>query len=470
MNQNDNEITKELRNIAWVLVLGTMAPMLDSTMVNIALNQLKMGFATSLATAQWTVTIFTLAMGTAVPLSGWLINRWSGKKVYLWAEVAFGVTSFFSGISWSVQALIFFRMLQGLSAGLILPLLTTLLVDSAGADKMGRMMAIIGVPMTLGPMLGPVLGGFIVQYASWRLIFLINVPVVVISILMIKKVVPNDQPKDKNAKLDWIGVTLLAFITGTIVYGITQASSVGTFNNFDTILYVSGGVLAILIYVGYAIFKKNQVVLPIKLFVHRNFTGSMIGLLLIGASITSGPMLLLPLFFQDVKNESVIITGLMLVPQSIGMLIVRNQTGKLIDRIGARWVVLGCTVVTILGTVPFMFFNQSTSYWLIAIILFIRGVGGAGVTNALMADPFVGLNKTEVPAASIGTRMFQQIGGGLGVAFLATMVQSYLQNHSGNSNLLLTNAYHVGFQWATVLVVATIIPALMLTSRIKLTK
>jgi len=174
-------IPRSLVIIAWIMVLGLMAPMLDSTMINIAVHQLSNQFHTDLATVQWTVTGFILAMGAAAPFSSWLVAHFSGKKVYFWAEIGFGFASLLAGISWNIESLIIFRLIQGFTGGLIMPVMFTLLVDAVGGDKMGRIMAIIGVPMTLGPMLGPIIGGIIVEYATWRFIFFLNVPVIAIA-------------------------------------------------------------------------------------------------------------------------------------------------------------------------------------------------------------------------------------------------------------------------------------------------
>lgn len=153
----------------------------------------------------------------------------------------------------------------------------------------------------------------------------------------------------------------------------------------------------------------------------------MIGLFLAGF-ITSGPMLLLPLFFQDVRGDSVVIAAVALIPQSVGMLIARGSIGKLIDRFGACWLI-GGVFVTIVGTLPFVYFNTMTSYYWLAIVMIIRGIGGAAVVQALMADPFVGLARDQIAAASIGTWMIQQIGNGFGAAVLATVVTAYTSMH-----------------------------------------
>lgn len=450
--------------IAWIMVLGIMAPMLDSTMVNIAVNQLSIDFHVSLSIVQWTVTGFILAMGAAVPFSSWLVMRFSGKSVYLWAEIAFGMASLLAGISWNINGLIIFRLIQGFAGGLLMPVMFTLLVDSVGGDRMGRMMAVIGLPMTLGPMVGPIIGGLLVQYLSWRWIFFINVPVVIIAIILLILKVPQVAPKNKSIKFDYFGVVLLIAISTTSIYGVVQASTKGTFNNTATLSYVGTGIFLAMIYVGYALLNSKRVVMPLHLFKQRHFSGSMLGIFLSGF-VTSGPMLLLPLFFQDIRGESVIVAAVSLIPQSIGMLVSRTAIGNLIDSLGARWVTIIGIAITLVGTIPFSYFDASSHYLLIAIVMFIREVGGSAVKSATQADAYVGLDKVDSAAASLSSNLFQQIGAGFATAILATAVTTYTTTHHVVNVTQLAQAYHYGFMWSAIFVVSLIIPAMMLSRK-----
>jgi len=177
VKQTDGTLPKELVRVALVLVFGAVAPMLDTTMVNIAVNHFSRDFHASLETVQWVMTGYVLALAIAVPFSGWLVQRFEGKAVYFIAELLFLLSSLLAGLAWNIESLIAFRIVQGFAAGLIIPLLTMLLVQAAGQDQMGRLMAIVGLPIILGPILGPVAGGLLVEYVSWRWIFYINVPI-----------------------------------------------------------------------------------------------------------------------------------------------------------------------------------------------------------------------------------------------------------------------------------------------------
>lgn len=459
------KLPRELVRIALVLVLGAIAPMLDSTMVNIAINQLGIDFQTNINTIQWIITGFVLATGVAVPFSGWLNSKFDGKKVYFWSELLFLLASVLSGLSWSIGSLIAFRLLQGFSSGLIITLLTTLLVESAGPDKMGRLMAIVGLPIILGPILGPVIGGLIVEYLSWRWIFFINIPFVLIALYFIQTKLPSYEPRNKNSKLDFIGIALLAAISGTIIYGIVQASSKASFTNPETLLYVGIGLALLIVYVIYALYRKEKAILPLNLFRQKNFVAAMISLFLAGIA-TNGPMLLLPLFFQNVRGNSVVVAALSLIPQGLGMLAARPLIGKMTDKIGARWVVLVSLVITFIGSLPFVFFVQQSPYWIIAVVLFVRGMGVGGITLPIMSDAYTGLSGEQIQHASIATRIIQNIGGAFGSAVLATTVAKSMFNIVPNIPHL-SDAYHNGFLVAVILVIVIFIPAMFLTNKLK---
>lgn len=453
-------LPKHVVNMAWVLVLGAFAPMLDATMVNIAVNDLARDFGASLSTIQWVITGYVLATAVAVPFAGWLVNRFSGKWVFLVAEIAFGVFSLASALAWNIDSLIVFRLFQGAAAGMLTPLLTTLLVDLAGSAAMGRLMAVVGLPIMLGPILGPVIGGIVLEYASWRWIFYINVPIVILATILIAWKLPTFEAKNRQARFDVVGVTLLAAISSTIIYGIVQASTKGDFTNATTVAYVLAGIALMVVYGVYAHSKGERAILPIRLFTRKNFTAAMVGMV-VGGVATNGAMLLLPLFFQNLRGDSVIVAGLSLIPQGVGMLVARPIVGKLIDRIGARYVTIVSLAITLIGTIPFAYFDGKTAYWLVAVILFVRGIGAGGILSPLMTDAFVGGDKRDSGAISVASRTFQNIGGAFGSAVIATIVAGYMTTHTS-----IAAGYQTGFAWTAGLSLLIIIPAVFLTNHL----
>lgn len=465
MKQTDGTLPKELVRVALVLVFGAVAPMLDTTMVNIAVNHFSRDFHASLETVQWVMTGYVLALAIAVPFSGWLVQRFEGKAVYFIAELLFLLSSLLAGFAWNIESLIAFRIVQGFAAGLIIPLLTTLLVQAAGQDQMGRLMAIVGLPIILGPILGPVAGGLLVEYVSWRWIFYINVPIGIIALALIYMKMPRFPATNRRAALDWIGILLLGGLSASFIYGISRGTEGDGFGGGASIGFIALGVILTIAYVVYAQVRCSAVIVPLGLFRYRSFTGSVIALFLAGFG-TNGAMLLLPLYFQNVRHDSVILAALSLIPQGAGMLLARPVIGTLTDRIGARIIVLAATAITVAGTVPFILFPPDVPYWQIGLALFIRGIGVGGITIPVMTDSYTGLAGHQVPQASVATRIIQNIGGAFGSAVLATVVALQLRQAVPDLPHEAA-AYHTGFLVATVLTAAMAVPALLLTNKAK---
>ncbi|AUZ39594.1 MDR family MFS transporter [Bacillus sp. ATD] len=456
-------LSKEILSAAWAIALGAIAPMLDSTMVNIAIDKLNKDFSTTLDTIQWSITGYVLALAIAVPVSGWLMNKFNGKKILIGAVIAFGVTSVFAGVSWKISSFILFRLLQGFSAGIITPLMSTLLVKTAGREHIGKVMAIVSTPMILGPILGPVIGGFIVQATSWHWIFFINVFIVLIAAPLMMKTLPDFEPFNKNSKLDIFGIINLSLMSAAMIYGITKAADHASFNNSETILWTGIGLALAVIYIVYNRIRKNQTVLPINLFAHKNFLASSVGLLLANIAVM-GPMLILPLFFQNFRHFTAIEAALALIPQGVGMLVTRPMIGKMIDRIGAKYVVMASLVLSLIGSIPLIFITDKTSMIWISIILFIRGTSFGGIMLPLTSDAYTGLGSKQLPEAGVGIHIIENLGSSFGTAVIATVVATVMQGLQPTiANGL--KGYHAGFLVSTIVLAVIFIPSLFLTHK-----
>ena len=199
----------------------------------------------------------------------------------------------------------------------------------------------------------------------------------VIALLLIQWKFPAFEATNKLAKLDWFGILLLALVSGMIIYGVTEINT--SENQTVGLLAIVTGVVAAFVYIIYAWRKPDQALLPLGLFRSRNFSAAFVSLFLAGFA-TNGPLLLLPVFFQNVRGLDIITSALWLIPQGVGMLVARPLIGKMTDKIGARWVALPSIVLTILGTLPFVFFDNGTTAWIIWAVLAIRGIGVGGFT------------------------------------------------------------------------------------------
>jgi EmrB/QacA subfamily drug resistance transporter len=457
------KLDPKILKVALILVFGGLAPLLDSTMVNVAIKTLTIDFKSTVSVIQWVITGYMLTMGLAVPVSGWAVKRFGGKKVYIFSLLLFLAGSVLSALSWNIESLIAFRLLQGVGAGLMIPTLTTLLVQIAG-NKLGRMISIVSIPTLLAPILGPVLGGVIVSALSWRWIFYINIPIAIIGMLLALRGLPDNEFSDKKQPLDIIGLLLLSPAFAILIYGIAQTSNYGGLANSAVWVPILIGLILTAAFIVYALRKKNEPVLDLRLFKVRNFFASNIMLFLSGM-VMNGGMLLLPLYYQQVRGETVLFTGLMLIPQGIGMLATRGWVGRLADRIDSRIIVLISLAVTIAGTLPFAFAGPETSIVLLAAAMLVRGAAMNGLLIPVMVSAYVGLKKEKVPDASIATRIFQTIGGAFGAAILATVIEQQISSGSASGIQTVAGAYNVAFWWSIGFCVISIIPALLLSKR-----
>lgn len=466
-SNTSNKLPKEVLSAAWAIALGAIAPMLDSTMVNIAIDQLTKNFHTTLSIIQWAITGYVLALAIAVPIAGWLMNRFDGKKIFIGAVILFGVTSVLAGISWNVTSFIVFRLLQGFTAGIITPLMSTLLVKTAGPENIGRVMAIVSTPMIFGPILGPVLGGFIIQAAAWRWIFFINVFIILIAAPLMMRTLPNFEPFNRKSKLDIFGILDLSAMSAALIYGVTKAADHATFKNSESLIWTGLGLLFLIVYIVYDYRKQHVTVLPLTIFSHRSFKASSVGLFFANIAIM-GPMLILPLFFQNFRHFSAMEAAIALIPQGLGMLVTRPLIGKLIDKLGAKYVVIVSLIISLVGTIPLVFITDKTSMVWIALILFIRGTSFGGINLPLTSDAYTGLADEELPDAGVGINIIENLGSSFGSAIIATVVATVLQGVQPTITHELS-AYHAGFLFSVIALALIFIPSIFLTNKTKST-
>jgi EmrB/QacA subfamily drug resistance transporter len=442
---------------AGILLVGVLAPLFDTTIVNVALDVLGRELHATVSTIQWVTTGYLLALAMVIPLSGWSVARFGGKRMWLVSLGLFLAGSVLCAIAWNVASLIVFRLVQGVGGGLMIPIMQTLIVQAAGGRRLGKLMAVVTLPAVLGPILGPVLGGLIVEHLDWRWAFYVNIPICVIALALAWRGLPADQRRLRAQPLDALGLTLLSPGLAALIYGLAQVGTQGGFAHAHVLAPLAAG-LALLIAFAVHALRAAEPVIDLRLFRVRSFSASTALLFLSGLSLY-GAMLLLPLYYQQVRGESVLVAGLLLAPQGVGALLTRSWAGNLTDRVGARGVVLIGILLAAGGTVPFALAGSTTNQVLLAAALVVRGAGLGAVTIPVMATAFQGLAAEQVPHASSATRIMQQIGGAFGASVLAVILQSRLTGRAGE----LAGAYNSSFWWAFGLTALAAVPALLLS-------
>ncbi len=446
-----------VKKMMWILMVGMLAPLFDTTITNVAIDTLVREFSTSVSAIQWVMTSYLLALGMVIPITGWAVERFGGKPMWLFSLGMFLLGSVLCSLAWSVGSLIFFRTIQGIGGGLLMPIMQTLGVRAFRGENMGKMMATVGLPALLGPILGPVLGGLIINHLSWRWIFLVNIPICIVAIIMAWKGLPNEERGTRTLRLDLLGLMLLSPAIVLIIYGLGEVSSNHGFGHAAVLVPVLAGLALLAVFVFYAFRKGNKALIDVTLFRVRSLAVSSILLFLSGLT-TYGAMLLLPLYFQQVRGESVLISGLLLVPQGIGMLLTRSLAGKLTDQIGSRPVVLAGTLLTLLGTWPLTQLGADTSYYYLSAALIVRGAGLGAVFLPVMASAYIGLSSQQIPHASSTTRIMQQIGGAFGASVIAIILQNEYNSLMSHEPAAVAVAFDHAFIWSIAFSALALIP------------
>ena len=439
------------------IIVGVIAVIFDSTIVSVALHQLSIDLHASIATIQWVSTGYLLALGISIPLVGWLQGRLGSKRLWMIALAVFLLGSVLCSFAWDAQSLILFRVLQGLGGGAMLPLLTTIIVQAAGGANLGKLMAVAALPTALGPIIGPTLGGIILNFGDWRWLFLVNVPICIVGLFLAWRLMPADATRS-SAKLDLVGFLLLSPGLVALLWGLSNVSGDGGFSRLDVLLPLIAGALLIAAFVGWALRRAGKALVDVRVLRHRATWSATALMFLMGASLY-GAMLLLPLYWQELRGADALGAGLLLISQGVGSLLSRTVAPRVMGWIGARATVILGFVIAGLATVPFAFADASTSIVWLEIVLLVRGFGLSLVLIPLMSLAFVGLAREEVPHASIVTRVAQQIGASVGVAVLAVILTT-----TATSAGSLATGFQIAFWVAIGFAVLAIGMALVLPS------
>lgn len=437
-----------------VIVIGSIAAMLDMTMVTVALADLTHTFGTSVTTVQWVSTAYLLAITAVIPATGRLAERFGTRTMWMFSISAFLAGSVLCGTAWSIASLITFRALQGIGGGMIIPLSVIILTQAAKPEQRGRTMGIVAVPAQVAPIVGPLIGGLLVDAAGWRWIFYVNVPICLGALLLARRGVPTGASRRQDGgRLDPIGLALLSPALAVIVYGLSARTA-------RLPLLVTGTALLIAFAVHALRTRTSAPLLDLRLFTHRPFAAASALNFLSRLSIF-GAMILMPLYYQQVRGHSALTAGLLLAPQSLGTMLALPHVGKLTDRIGARPVVLTGIAITVLSTLAYTQVDAHTSGLVLGVSLLVWGIGIAAVAVPVSAAAYDGLPPTNIPGATSAITTVQTIGAAVGAAVLTAILQSRAAHHLGTP----ARAFADTFWCVLAVTLLTLIPALLLPLR-----
>lgn len=463
------------RQLVWlcaILVIGSVPTLLDSTIVNVAIADLGRQFASPLATIQWASTGYLLALSLVIPLSGWAMERFGAKQLWIASQAVFLAGSVLAGLAWSAQSLIVFRVVQGLGGGVMLPVAQAVLAQAAGPQRIGKVMGIVSMPAMLSPVIGPVAGGLIIDHWSWEWIFFINVPIGLVALVLSWLRMPAGQAR-RAGRFDLAGLVLLSPGLALFIYGFAKAGESGGFGQARVLVPLLLSLLLMAGFVLHALRSKVAALIDLSLFRNRTFTMSVITSIGLNAA-QFGALILLPLYFQSVRGADVVTAGLLLAPQGVGFVVVAAFAGRLVDRVGPGRITPIGIVVAVLASVPLALSTAHTDDLLLAVTLFVRGFGIAMANLPVMAAPYQSLEPSAIPRATSALNIFQRVGGSIGTAILAVVLQYEIGHRLPGSGGSLSAAggpgaadalaasFGTAFWWTVVITALTLLPALFL--------
>ncbi|GAA0938848.1 DHA2 family efflux MFS transporter permease subunit [Actinocorallia libanotica] len=452
--------------IALVVVLNSLMVVLDTTVVHIAIGSLAREFHAPLTTIQWVTTGYVLGLATVIPITAWAVGRFGTKRLYLTAICLFVLGSVLCGLAWDVWSLVAFRVLQGFGGGLLMPVGMTIVLRAAGGGANGRLLSLLGIPPLIGPLIGPILGGFLVDEASWRWIFLVNVPVGLAGGLLAARLLPAD-PARARRSLDLLGLALLSPALVSLIYGLIGGGAV--FAGLGAVLGAAFVVRAL---------TADEPLIRLRLF-RRTRLAAAAGTLAFAAAAYFGSMSVLPLYYQIVRGEDAATTGMLGIPQVLATGVTMQLATRLVDRIPPGRVVALGAVVAPAGVLLFLI--QATAdapYWRLMAAMAVMGVGIGMTLMPATAAGTRGLSHDDAPAASTGLMIIQQVAVATGTALISARLTGAVTDRLPHVHDLdqafalpasaapaLADAFQSTYLWVAALLAASLLPALFLPRR-----
>ncbi|MFE3189955.1 DHA2 family efflux MFS transporter permease subunit [Nocardia sp. NPDC059240] len=434
---DSDKIPAHVWRTAAVVVFGAVMGMLDTSLVNIGLHTIGADLGASLATIQWVASGYLLALGVSLTVCGWLARRVGVTRLWMGALVAFTITSALCALASTADWLIALRILQGLSAGLMIPAGQTILGQAAGPKRMGRVMGVVGIAVVGAPAIGPTIGGLMLANWSWEWLFLINIPLGLIGLALGLRYLPRSAGTEVQ-RLDVVGLILAGGGVSAVVYGLSEVGATGSVTSLSVWLPVVLGLAGLGGFIARAL-RNARPLLDIRLFGNRGFRAATTAGSFAGGAMF-GVMVLLPLYFQVLHGTGLIRTGVDLLSFGLGGVIMLPLGGRLTDRFGGGRVAVIGNLLIAAAILPLAFLPVDTNGIVIQLLLFAAGLATAVGAMPLVSAAYGSVRHEQLPDAAALVNIMQRVGGAIGVAIVAVIL-----SRATASGWEPVTGYHVAF-------------------------
>jgi DHA2 family multidrug resistance protein len=434
----------------FVLTLATFMSVLDSTIVNVSLPKMAGDLASTPTEIIWIISSYIIANAAIIPISGWLATYFGRKRYYMACVLGFTVTSVFCGLATNLESLIFFRILQGLSAGGIAPSEQAIIADITPPDKLGRTFSIYGLGVSLAPIMGPTLGGYITDTLSWHWIFFINLPIGIVSLILTALFVKESKQAEENSRkfrkgdkvVDWMGIIL--FVTGIAALELLlgEGPKEGWLES-DFILLIFGYcVISLVGGIAWEYYQDKPAV-DISLFKDWSFTGSCV-LILTVSFVISGTGFLIPFFTQTLLGYTAMDAGMIGLPGTICQLITIQAIGYLSDKTDIRKIIFVGLILTTLAVWNLSGFNLETGYNDLVWARVYFAISIAFLAATVNTAAYNGIAPEKNNSASALLNLARTMGASFGIALTSTIIATRSQIHINNFSYY-TNVFNQNF-------------------------
>ncbi len=449
-----------------VFVFGLFMDLLDMTITNVALPTLARDFSASTTTIEWVVTGYLLSLAVFIPVSGWAGDRFGTKRVFMVALAVFTTGSLLCGLAWNIEALIGFRVLQGVGGGMLTPVGTAMLFRAFPPAERAAASAVLAIPAVVAPASGPVLGGYLVEYQTWRWIFFINIPIGLTGLLVAAAFLREERQKNPG-HLDVPGFILSASGLASVVYALSEAGSRG-FNDTRVLLF---GIVGLALVAAFTIveLQVQEPMIDVRLFRDKLFSAAN-SVQLVAQGGLQGALFLLPLFLQAERGLSPLQSGLITFPQAIGVVMMVQPAGRLYKRVGPRRMMMTGMLGITLTTLVFYWLDLETGQWVIRAIMLMRGWAFALTLVPLQTATFAAIRSEDTGRASAIFNSGRQVAASFGVALLGTVLTSRMGHYGAQLGNPFTRAggtaaFQQAFLAAAVLGAVGIVMSLLIDDK-----